>query len=262
MAEERRQKKQELTRLLEAMETFSGGCLCVHDFYGRTELDGKWLRHHGPLCTPLRNRDFPVCLAFCGQEIDSRIAGSPHGSIHTCPFGIWEAAVPINCDGILAGVLFGGSFPKPEDAAENTFRESTLSFLRCIAERMARIVEEPENGAQSVDDMRRSAILEWLGENLERSVALEELARRLHLSESRTGRVVVDLFGKSFTDLVQTARLNMASRWLREGRWNAGQIAQRLGYCDQAYFTRLFTRRFGTSPLRYRKDALARQLNT
>ena len=48
-------------------------------------------------------------------------------------------------------------------------------------------------------------------------------------------------------------RLQMASQYLSSTRKTISEIAAMCGFSDQFYFSRVFRRHFGQSPLRYRK---------
>ena len=58
---------------------------------------------------------------------------------------------------------------------------------------------------------------------------------------------------ESFTGILETARMTSANRLIANGDLSLNQIAQELGYSDQAHFTRAFRRWTGISPAAYRR---------
>jgi len=60
--------------------------------------------------------------------------------------------------------------------------------------------------------------------------------------------------GTSFSEVLEEARFNKATRWLLGTDATVGQIGQELGYSDQANFSRAFRTWAGVSPGRYRKQ--------
>jgi AraC-like DNA-binding protein len=58
---------------------------------------------------------------------------------------------------------------------------------------------------------------------------------------------------ESFTGILEAARMTSANRLIANGDLSLNQIAQELGYSDQAHFTRAFRRWTGISPAAYRR---------
>jgi AraC-like DNA-binding protein len=58
---------------------------------------------------------------------------------------------------------------------------------------------------------------------------------------------------ETFSGILETARMTSADRLITKGEHSLKQIAQRLGYSDQAHFTRAFRRWNGVSPAAFRR---------
>lgn len=59
------------------------------------------------------------------------------------------------------------------------------------------------------------------------------------------------LFGKTFTEIVQTERMNKAKSLLEEGQQSVKEVAHSCGYQSASMFSVQFKKRFGQSPNRY-----------
>jgi AraC-like DNA-binding protein len=59
--------------------------------------------------------------------------------------------------------------------------------------------------------------------------------------------------GISYTQLVNTARVDIAARWLQAGELTITEIARILGYTDASNFTRAFRRQTGMTPQAFRE---------
>lgn len=59
--------------------------------------------------------------------------------------------------------------------------------------------------------------------------------------------------GVSYTQLVNTTRVDIAARWLQTGELSITEIATMLGYTDASNFTRAFRRQTGVSPQAFRE---------
>lgn len=80
-----------------------------------------------------------------------------------------------------------------------------------------------------------------------------ELAQRAGMSESALADAFRAVTGSAPIDYLIDLRLAHARRMLRTGRERIGEIAVRSGIPDLFYFSKLFKRRTGCSPLEYRK---------
>lgn len=92
------------------------------------------------------------------------------------------------------------------------------------------------------------------GEDLGR----DEVARAVHLSPSRFSSRMRRETGRSFSELLVAARLEKADRYLVFSDLPLSFVAMECGFKDQGYFTRVFRRFRGTTPLRFRRERRAR----
>ena len=65
-------------------------------------------------------------------------------------------------------------------------------------------------------------------------------------------RALTDVTGHGTKELILDRVMLEAARLLRYTERTVGEVAYRVGYGDQLYFSRAFKRRFGESPLAYR----------
>ena len=80
-------------------------------------------------------------------------------------------------------------------------------------------------------------------------------AQEAGLSPTHFARAFKETMGRAPHQYLLALRLERARRLLETTRATLSDIAQRTGFADQAHFTRLFKRVFGTTP-----GALARRL--
>jgi AraC family transcriptional regulator of arabinose operon len=104
---------------------------------------------------------------------------------------------------------------------------------------------------------RRTLIHRFIHDRHKQAVRLADLAKALHLSESRAGHLVRDVCGATFLDLLQEARLRSAANLLRHTNLSVLDVATQSGFSEISHFHRHFKKRFGDSPLKYRKQPLA-----
>lgn len=82
--------------------------------------------------------------------------------------------------------------------------------------------------------------------------SLTQAAEELRCDVSWLSREIRRRTGRTFTELVQERRLSQAAWMLRNTNQRVSDIALSVGYENLSYFYRIFTRRFGVSPKKYR----------
>lgn len=82
--------------------------------------------------------------------------------------------------------------------------------------------------------------------------SLTEIASVLHHDVAWLSREIRRRTGRTFTELLQERRLTQAAWLLRNTRQKVSDIALSVGYENISYFHRIFGKRFGVSPKKYR----------
>lgn len=105
---------------------------------------------------------------------------------------------------------------------------------------------------KTIDDSRTRIIDKFFGRLLLEQLSIEQLAKELNLSNKQTQRVVQQLYGKSFKQIVTETQMEIAKHLLVTGGMTIPQIAERLGFVETKYFSRRFAQITGSSPAKYR----------
>lgn len=96
-------------------------------------------------------------------------------------------------------------------------------------------------------------------QHLREHIKVEDYARSLGVSRDRLGTAVRRTTGLSPQAYLHQLLMREAAELLASTGMPIGQVAFRLGFSDQAYFTRFFIRMSGASPAQFRKRARARR---
>lgn len=88
----------------------------------------------------------------------------------------------------------------------------------------------------------------FITKNLDRQIALEELARAASVSPRTLARRVREGLGMTPHELVQRMRVRHAAHLLETRHLSVEDVAARVGYADAAAFRRVFRRYAGESP--------------
>jgi AraC family transcriptional regulator len=111
-------------------------------------------------------------------------------------------------------------------------------------------IEQPRpvrvHGGLSVAVKRR--VLELIDVALDTRLTVETLAQEAGLSPAHFARAFKETLGRAPHQYLLQLRLARARRLLETSSLSLSDIAQRAGFADQAHFTRVFKRAFGTTP--------------
>ena len=89
-----------------------------------------------------------------------------------------------------------------------------------------------------------------------RSVSLEEIAQRFYLNKNYFCSLFKGVTGESFIEYLTALRMEQAKRLLTESELKTYEIAERVGYGDQRYFSQVFRKHTGLQPTQYRQTII------
>jgi transcriptional regulator GlxA family with amidase domain len=129
-------------------------------------------------------------------------------------------------------------------AVENQFSPEIRSSFRAAA-------YQNEANSSHHDEVVAQA-QQWLQSHLASPVSMTRLAEQLQLSPRTLNRRFKHATGMAPLSYLQSLRIAAAKDLLRHSNLSVGDIAWRQGMQDVSYFSQLFRRYCGMSPLRYR----------
>lgn len=86
-------------------------------------------------------------------------------------------------------------------------------------------------------------------------ITIKDLVNRFHFNEDYYNRLLKDKTGLTYSEYVQNIRLMQAGNLLRTTTMTIDAIANEVGYRNKGYFYKIFIKRFGMTPSKYRKQA-------
>ncbi|WP_169086598.1 response regulator transcription factor [Paenibacillus sp. PL91] len=96
-------------------------------------------------------------------------------------------------------------------------------------------------------------ILQYVTENFRRDLSLQDLANQFFMNPSYISQLFKKEVGETFTAYVARLRVEQACELLERGSGTVSDIAEKIGYRDYFYFTRLFKKLTGQTPTQYRE---------
>ncbi len=97
-------------------------------------------------------------------------------------------------------------------------------------------------------------LLQSLESNYSQPYSLEDLAKRVHVSEEHLSRQFKKEVGSTLTTYIGDLRIKKAAEMLRTTQLSISEIAMYVGYSDSNYFVKVFKKRYGMTPSAYRSS--------
>ena len=116
-------------------------------------------------------------------------------------------------------------------------------------EESKRVSEEDVDSSQFYKDT-----VEYISENYAQKLTLETIAEHLGMSRSYFSKKFNTEIGCSLVDYLNEIRVNKACGYLEQGYFKTYEIAYKVGFADEKYFSRVFKKLKGISPREYKKQ--------
>lgn len=249
--------------------------ITIHDLCGKIGLaePGSPLfgRHlHPQKCCRWGRQNIPGgnsrCVNNCFRETELHAARVRSPFLKECWMGLCELVVPVHYQKvhqltIFAGV-FKGSVPPASrlpEAVEAMYRElpepepEKLTGLGELLHTFGTGLLNELDNEEIRGDNRLARIRRYIADHAHEPITLDDVARELFISVSRTRHLITELAGRSFSELLEEIRMNRAGRLLLSSEQSLAGIAEAVGYSNVHYFSRRFVDYFGMPPGRYRR---------
>ncbi|MCL2319785.1 MAG: AraC family transcriptional regulator [Treponema sp.] len=130
----------------------------------------------------------------------------------------------------------------------NPFNNSNYTYRLCM-----QFLEEMDISLSEPKSTTFEELKIFLRKNIHRDVSVDEMAGFMHFSRSHFTRLFSKEMGMSPRMYLEDLRLKIAMDILFEKTTTIKETAARCGIQDVNYFCRLFKKRFGISPGKYKK---------
>ncbi|MFM0222083.1 helix-turn-helix transcriptional regulator [Paraburkholderia dipogonis] len=105
------------------------------------------------------------------------------------------------------------------------------------------------------DTLRR--VMKHIDDNLAGTLSIYTIAEAAHVSPNYLSQLLKKHTGLAFVEWVTAKRMERAKHLLMHTDERVSEIANAVGFADEAYFTRRFSQRFQLSPSKFRRQMQA-----
>lgn len=208
-------------------------------------------------CICIREQACPEGRARCSRDDKEmmRLAGERRESVsHVCHAGLVDTAVPILKSNTPVGFILIGRIVtenmRVRDAEGMThITEAQLSSMKNL---LSHIVFE--NAIEIEYDELISRARDLIHGELCGELSVELIAERLYVSKNKLYKSFRSYYGMTVGEYILNARMSRAAELLLESEMPVFLVSESVGIKNYTYFSRLFKKCYGISPLSYRKS--------
>jgi AraC-like DNA-binding protein len=132
--------------------------------------------------------------------------------------------------------------------AEQLIKMALCKLMISLMRRESAPTGMPRKG---LDDGLFAEIIEFLSNNLDKNLSLEEIARHAGISKTALKQLFSQKAGCGACKYYIRMKIDRAKTYIREGNYNFTQIAELLGYGSVHYFSAQFKTTVGMTPSEY-----------
>lgn len=133
---------------------------------------------------------------------------------------------------------------------------SNCASLKQLYQVLEREYVNVESQLNAKRQNRNKSILEQVHRLIEndygKNLTLEYVAKLVYLSPPYLSSLFQSTYGISFKDFLIKTRMEAACKKLKEGKRKVYEVAEQVGYSDSRYFSQVFRKYTGVTPLEYR----------
>ena len=119
---------------------------------------------------------------------------------------------------------------------------------KCIFIPPLGVIERESTNVYPVDPPWLAKALSLIDDNLDRHIALEDLAQAAGISQSALQKAIHKTFGMSVNKYILSVKMREAKRLIDHGGYSVKELAARTGFSTPSYFTRAYTAFYGLPP--------------
>lgn len=222
-------------------------------------------------CTLLQGTDREKNLcAKCDRNILDACRNSKALKAHICRAGLYDSAMPIIKYDTIVGYVIMGRVRSLKSPEELEYRpDADISTLKLLEEKYKRlhIMKEKQllalyellpfilfdNAIQIIYDPFISEVLEFINNNLSRELSIELICKKFHISTNYLYKLFKENLQITVNEYIIEQRLKKAKELLLNENIPVYLIAEQVGIGNYTYFCRLFKKRNGITPDKFRK---------
>jgi two-component system, response regulator YesN len=160
--------------------------------------------------------------------------------------------------GVVDYVVKASAIENISDAVKKA--KKLINAERTINEKLEKLenmtIEDQSKVTLPTDRIHVSYIvkraMDYIAENYDKKISLKNVAEDIHVNSSYLSRLYSKEMGETIIDTINKLKIEKSKKLLKETIMKTNEISQSIGIEDAAYFSHLFRKYTGLSPVEYR----------
>jgi len=123
-----------------------------------------------------------------------------------------------------------------------------------VARTLEKYLDLSVSGQSKLKNRSLQLALSYIHSHLEEKLTLGAVARQAGIGPFRLAHLFREIMGTTFVDYVTNQRISLARKLLVNSDLTATEIAFRVGFSDQSYFTKIFKIIAGVTPKKFQTE--------
>lgn len=265
---------EKLKQLIDSLHTLTGISMAVFD----ASLNLLYMKTNptDAVCIQVQSNPSGKNQCFCSDtDLLQRCFSENKPVSHICHAGLLDTAFPIEKNAaVVAFIVIGRVRPHQDiryppdlfpglDPAEIHVQYDRMPYLSpqqldSLIALLHHILFE--NSIEIEYGEFITEVTRYIDRNLDTNLSVEQLCSHFYVSKNRLYQTFHSFFHKTVNEYITEQRIRRASTLLRDSNISAMQIAESVGIGNYSYFSRLFRKHTGYSPVEYRLLSRKRQV--
>ena len=258
----------------------------LQDFYNATGINIRLLDKEFSAISYRINADNVYCKCIKGTPngiksctasdriLFEKCRKSKKPEIHICHAGLVDIAIPLLYNDEVLGYTILGQIKKDTDFSDveeyvtslglnpneakklynslNPYDSDKIQSIQNIALMLTKYLLL-ENCLKPYSNQNIELAVEYINDNLEKPLSIQSISKNINLSKSALYKYFHNHFGCTVNGYINTRRIEKSLKLLEETDLSIEQISQKIGFSSCAYYTRIFKKEKGITPLKFRK---------
>lgn len=232
-----------------------------------------------PFCKLIKqNPDAKRCCHENDARAFERVKKTNEVYLYQCSFGLYDAVAPLYSFGKLTGYLMMGQTLDTMSSSASFVMNTAAPYFRnreLLADAISKIhIRKKENIFSCISIMTICAeyitmtnrlsiagkdlaheIKQYIDQNYKIKLSIDLLCERFFCSRATLINTFKKRYGKTVNEYVTEVRVEHAASLLSLTANPVNEIAERCGFSDQNYFSKVFSKLKNKTPTEYRKSA-------
>jgi len=119
-------------------------------------------------------------------------------------------------------------------------------------------LEQIQNEINNLDNKGRIVfdVEKFILQNYDKDLSISKIAEHVYLTPTYLCHLYKKTTGKTLNQFILEVKMNKSKRLITDTSMKISEIAEKMGYANQNYFTKIFTRYFGVNPSTFRNKHL------